>query len=181
MKKILWLIRAINGLNDCIGKATSMLIFLMIFALLWEVLMRYVFHRPTVWAHEFSTMVYAVFFLLGGAYALRWNSHVNVEIIYEKFSPKTKAAVDLLTWSLFYFFYIVMLWKGATYAWTATMRLEKSSTIWGPPIWPIKLFIPISALLFLLQGLSKTLSDVVMLLTGRDVIQADENDAGPSQ
>jgi TRAP-type mannitol/chloroaromatic compound transport system permease small subunit len=160
----------VNRLNDFIGKIVSLLIFLMIFVLLWEVISRYVLNRPTIWAHELSTMAYAAFFLLGGAYALRQGAHVNVEIIYQKFPTRLRAAVDLLNWTFFYLFIGLLFWNGFGYAWTATMRMEHASTVWGPPIWPVKWCIPMGAFLLLLQGVTKTLGDFTALVTGRSSV-----------
>ena len=175
MKSVLFYIKFINKLNDWIGQIVSFLIYPIMGSLLWEVIMRYAFNEPTQWAHEFSSMLYAIFFLIGGVYALRWNAHVSVEIFYQKFPKRMQAAIDLCTWSMFYLFFIIILWKGSYYAWGSVARFEISSTVWGPPIWPIKIFIPLAALLFILQGLCKTMSDVVVLFTGRDLMIDEGN------
>lgn len=157
----------VERLADWLGRAVSVLIFAMIFVLLYGVVMRYVVGRPTVWAGELSGMIYAVYFLIGGVYALRWRAHINVEILYSRLGLRARAALDLLTWILFYLFLGVLFWLGIDFAWTSIQRMEVSNTVWAPYIWPIKLFLPISAFLMLLLGLAKTLSDVVILITGR--------------
>jgi TRAP-type mannitol/chloroaromatic compound transport system permease small subunit len=164
----------INFINNWVGKIVSFLVFPMIGVLCWEVFLRYVFNRPTIWAHEISALLYAVFFLLGGAYTLRWKAHINVDILYNRFSKRNRAIIDLFTWSLFYLFCIVMLIDGSTSAWTSMIRMERASTVWEPYIWPVKLCIPLSALLILLQGISKTLSDFFIALTGRDPVSDED-------
>lgn len=78
IKKI---ISFIDQFNDCIGRIFSIIVFPMILILVYEVTVRYVFNRPTIWAHELSAILYAIFFLIGGVYALRWDSHVRVDVL----------------------------------------------------------------------------------------------------
>jgi len=158
----------INKLNDWIGKVVCILILPMIAILLYEVIMRYAFNRPTVWAHEISGMLYAVYFLLGGAYALRWGGHIQIEFLYVRLSPRKRAIIDCCTWLFFYLFCGVILWKGVPFAWESILDLERSSSPLAPPVWPVKIFIPISALLFILQGLVKTVEMVTTAITGHD-------------
>jgi TRAP-type mannitol/chloroaromatic compound transport system permease small subunit len=162
------IIAIVNGLNDWVGRVISVVIFPMIFILLWEVILRYSFNRPTIWAHELSGMLYAVSFLLGGAYALRWKAHVNVDIVYNRFSRRTKAIIDLVSWLFFYLFCGALLLESIESALRAVLRLELSDTVWAPPIWPIKLCVPLAACLILLQGIIKTMGDFIIAFTGRE-------------
>ena len=52
-----------------------------------------------------------------------------------------------------------LLWVGTTMGWTSFQQSEGTGTPWNPPIWPVKLAIPLAALLLLLQGLSNLLRD----------------------
>ena len=169
MRAIQGFISTVNSINDGIGKAVSFLAYPMIGVLVWEVFMRYVFNQPTIWAHELSALFYAVFFLLGGAYTLRWNAHINVDVLYVRLSPRKRAILDLVTWMLFYFFCGVLLWQGCQASWKSFLRMERASTVWEPYIWPVKLCIPLAAFLMLLQGVTKTISDLYLAFTGREL------------
>jgi len=158
----------INNLNDWIGKIVCVLILPMIAILLYEVIMRYVFDHPTFWAHESSGMLYTIYFLLGGAYTLRWGGHIQIEFLYVRFSPRKRAIIDCFTWTFFYLFCGVILWKGIPFVLDSILAMERSSTPFAPPIWPIKLFIPISAMLFLLQGFVKSMETVITAITGQE-------------
>lgn len=164
----------VNKLSDGLGKIFSILVFPMIFILIWEVFSRYVLNRPTLWAHELSALLYAIYFLVGGSYTSRWNAHISVDILYNHFSKKTRAIIDLFTWVFFYLFVGVLLWGGIEYAWISIKRMEHSSSTWGPAIWPVKIFIPLGAFLILLQGLTKTLNDIFIVFKGHDL--SCEND-----
>jgi len=140
------------------------------FVVLFEVILRYVFNRPTIWGMELAGMLYALYFLIGGSYTLRWDKHVSVEIFYRRMSSRKRAIVDLFTWILFYIFCWVLVWDGAKYAWDAVLHLERSNTTWAPPIWPVKLLIPTAAFLMLVQGLTKFLRDFFIAIMGQDII-----------
>ena len=103
----------VNKLNDWVGRLVCVLILPMIAILLYEVVMRYVFDRPTVWAHETSGMLYTVYFLLGGAYTLRWGGHIQIEFLYVRLSPRKRAILDCCTWLFFYLFAASFYGKGS--------------------------------------------------------------------
>lgn len=170
MRQVEFYIKFVDNLNDCVGKIFSFLVYLMMFTLLYEVIMRYAFNKPTIWAHETSEFFYAAHFLVGGAFALRWGAHINIEVLYRRWSLRTRAIVDLITWTLFYIFCGVLLWQGIGIAWDSVIVLEYSDSAWGPPIWPVKLAIPLAAALVLLQGLTKTIKDAYTAITGRELI-----------
>ena len=148
---------------DNIGRIVSLLIFVLIAILLYGVIMRYIFNLPSVWVSELSGMIYACYFLISGSYALMYNEHVRVNIFRSRFSPRTQAAVDLLTWILFYLFIGVIFWLGIKYAYASVIRMERASTVWAPYIWPVKLLLRLSALLMLVAGLLKTIADLRLI------------------
>lgn len=162
-------LRIVDTLSDRTGAIFSFLVLFIALIIGWEVLVRYVFDNPTKWAHETSLFLFGGYFVFGGAYALRWGAHVNVDFIYKNLSPRGKAILDLFTWLLFYAFLGVLAWKSAPLAWASVARLEHSPSPWRPPIWPVKLSIPIAAILILLQGTTKTIKDVYTAITGRNI------------
>jgi len=164
----------VSDLNDKVGRIASFLVIGMIGFLVFEVFMRYLFDSPTVWAHELSAMLYGAYFLLGGGYTLKWNEHIRVDIIYDSLPIRAKAILDLVTWLFFYAFCAVLVIEGAQYAWISVRGMERSNSMWEPFIWPSKICIPLGGLLMLLQGFTKTLNDVAIALTGRDLLSQED-------
>jgi len=160
----------VDNFSDKVGSVVCVMIFPMMLILVFKVVMRYGFNAPTICAHETSQQLYSAHFILGGVYALRWGSHVNVEILYGYLPPRKQAFLDLFTWLLFYLFCGFMLWEGWGAAWLSIGRGEISSSFWGPPLWPLKLTIPIAAILVLLQGLAKTTNDIYTAVTGEKLV-----------
>jgi TRAP-type mannitol/chloroaromatic compound transport system permease small subunit len=161
---MLKLARAITRLNRWIGRATAWII-LPIFALLiLDVAMRYVVGRPAIWTSEFAQLIFGVYGVIGGGYLLAERAHVNVDILYGKLPRRRKALLDLATSILFFMFMAVLMYQGIDLAWESAAKLETSQSIWDPPVWPVKLMIPVAGLLLLLQGIVRLISDIRVLM-----------------
>src|SRR5690606_42064602 len=79
---------------------------------------------------------------------------------------RARAFCDVLTSGAFFIFAGTVLYFGASMAWDSLSRLEHSQSAWNPPLYPVKLTIPLGALLLLLQGLAKFLNDLTVLVRG---------------
>ena len=167
MHKIERFLSFIDSINEWGGRIFCFLIIPIIGIVMLEVMLRYVFNAPTIWAHETSTMIFGAHFALGGAYTLLHRGHVNVDILYGRFPPRGQAIIDLITSTLFFLFCGLMLWKGAEFAWASILGRETSYTVWGPPLYPLKAVIPIAAFLLLLQGLAKFIRDFLTAIRKR--------------
>jgi len=161
------LLKIIDSISEWAGKCTSFLILPGIAVLAWEVISRYVLNQPTMWAHGTSQRLFAIYYVLGGAYVLRYKDHVNVDLIYSRFPLRTKAILDLITSLAFFAFCGVLLWQGLGFALTSLSQLEPDDTPWRAPVYPVKLMIPVGALLILLQGLANFSRNLVTAITGR--------------
>ena len=170
-------IRFVDAMVNRIGKIASFLIYPTMLVLVYEVVMRYYFTRPTIWAHETSCMLYGAHFIIGGAYALQKGAFVNVEVFYIRFPKRARAVIDLCTWTMFYVFVGVLIWKSVPWAWESFKLNEFSDSTWGPYVWPIKMTIPFAAILMLLQGMTKTIKDAYLAVTGRELVVAADAEA----
>lgn len=167
------ILKSIDSINDWVGKILSFSAVLMFALVFTEVIRRYFFNSPTVWGNELTQMIFGVSVVLSGGHILRWGGHVNVDILYSRFSARGKAAVDIITFVLFLMFCGMMLIYGGSLAWESLSRLEHSESAWNPPLYPVKLMIPAGAGLLLLQGIAKLIRDIVTLVTG-EVVAAPE-------
>lgn len=170
--------RAITGLNTLVGRATAMLVLVMFVLLFAEVLFRYLWRTPTVWTGELSQMLFGAYALLGGGYLLARGAHVNVDLVYASLPPRLRAGLDVATSVLFFLFVGVLAWQGLSLAMDSVARWERSHSAWNPPIWPLKLVIPIAALLILLQGLVKLASDILVALGHEPLPGPDDESEG---
>ena len=160
---MLKLAKAITRLNVGVAFVAAWLIAPIFVLLMADVIMRYVVGSAAIWTAEFAQLIFGVYAVIAGGYLLVERAHVNVDIIYGKFSSRRKAIADLATSFLFFLFLGVLIWQGTDMAWESAAKLETSSSIWNPHIWPVKLAIPIGAALIVLQGLSKLIKDIQIL------------------
>lgn len=162
-------IEVIDRIGDVCGKVVAWSIIPLVGGLTWEVIARYGFNAPTEWAYDITYMLYGTHFMLGAAYTLLRGGHIRTDMLYEKFSPRTKGIVDAVGYLIFFFpAVIALLVAGADAAIHSWSILEKSEiSPWRPPIYPFKTVVPVAALLLLLQGVSELLKSVYAALTGR--------------
>jgi len=163
------LLCVIDSISEWSGKTVSWLIFPVCAVVLSETILRYAFNRPTIWAHDTGQMLFGAFLILGIAWVHQRGEHVNMDIIYKLFPVRMQAIVSLLTSILFFLVCVTMLWKGGEFAWNSLLVLERSHTPWHPPLYPLKLTIPLAGLLLLLQGVAKFIRDFNKAITGREV------------
>jgi TRAP-type mannitol/chloroaromatic compound transport system permease small subunit len=157
------LIQFIDAVNDRMGSALSLGILIIFGLLILEVVLRYFFNAPTVWTNELTQMVFGVYVVLSGGHLLWRGGHVNVDILYSRLAPRTRALLDVATSILFFLFCAMLLYFGGALALESLSRWEHSQSAWNPPLWPVKLTIPLGAILLLLQGLAKLVKDIRVL------------------
>ncbi|MGD9016245.1 MAG: TRAP transporter small permease subunit [Desulfobacterales bacterium] len=170
------MIRFIDTISIWTGKAVGWMIFPMIFSLVFEVVARYFFNAPTIWANDVATILYGAFFMLGSAYALQRQQHIRTDWLYEKWSIRTRGVVDSVCYIFLYFpGLLIFLWVGYNYAFRSTMLQERIvSSPWMPPIYPLKICIPIATLLLLIQGVSELIKSFYAATTGLDLHEETE-------
>ena len=169
--KIIRAARFVDKVNQKWGEWWSQLIVLTMVITVYEVFMRYVFRSPTMWAHETATMIYATFIIIACGYTLRHGAnpaHIRMDVFYNRFSPRKKAIVDLIAFTFFLLFVGVILWYGIGFAMRSVKLMENSSSTWGPPIWPIKVAVPIGIFGLFIQGIFRFIRNLNTAFTGKE-------------
>lgn len=157
-----------DGLNRRVGQAASWLIVAVMFVMMYEVIARYAFNAPTSWAQEMSLFLYSAHFLLGMGYTEACRGHVNVDLFYSKFGPRTRALIDIICYLLLFGSFMTILFlKSIDMASASWRQLEHTNSSWQPPLYFIKTVLPIGIFLLLLQGFCKVIRDI-LFLTGGD-------------
>jgi len=163
------LIKVIDSISDWTGKISSFFIIIITGVILFEIVARYIFNKPTTWAFEISLTLYGIYVALLGAYVLVTGSHVNVDILYARFSPRTKAGVNLFSWLIFFLWCGALVWTGWIRGWESLMIRESESTAFGCPIYPVKLSLAVGGSLLFLQGLAGYIRNIYTFITGRKI------------
>jgi len=164
MAKLMAFCRWIDRANEFTGKTVAWLVIPLAFIVVLEAIMRYVFDSPTLWAWDTNMYLGGLMCIFAGGYGLLHSSHVWVDVFVENLSPRRKALVELLTAPLFLFAIGVLIWQGTLQARHAVHIREHWTSLWEPAIYPLRVAIPIGASLFFLQGVSKFIKDLNVLL-----------------
>ncbi len=85
-----------DSVIDFVGKITSILLLLMIFNVFYDVIMRYFFRNSSVGMQELEWHLFSIIILYGVSVALKDEGHVRVDFLYEKFSKRKKAMINIL-------------------------------------------------------------------------------------
>jgi TRAP-type mannitol/chloroaromatic compound transport system permease small subunit len=104
---------AIGRANERLGRALMLLVWFTALVCATVVILRYAFHLSFAWMQELYVWAHAIVFMLGVAYAMLHNAHVRVDIFYTRWSPRTRAWVELTAALLF-----TLPWMAVT-AWLA--------------------------------------------------------------
>jgi TRAP-type mannitol/chloroaromatic compound transport system permease small subunit len=162
-------IRFADSLSAMFGKAFGWLIILMTFGMSYEVMVRYLFNRPTPWALDVSFIMYGTMFMMGGAYTLSRGGHVRGDFIYRLWSDRTQAKVDLTLYVLFFFPGILALifagWKYASRSWGYAEVSVNSPA--GIPIYQFKTVIVAAGILLLVQGIAQVFRCIICIREGQ--------------
>ncbi len=161
------LFKIIDGISEWSGKIFAWLLWPGVAVLVYEVVARYVFNAPTIWAHGMTQRIFAVYYFICGAYISLNRDHITMDIVYNRFSFRTKAFLDIIGFLFFFAFCSVLLWYGSRYAWTSLIHLEPCNTPFRAPLYPVKLAIPIGALLIILQELTILWRNLYIVIKGK--------------
>ncbi len=165
MKKFLTVVDSISEWSGMIARWAVMALVLV---LSFEVVMRYVFDNPTIWAHEMSMMLGVFLVCIGWSYVHLHHGHVRVDVLYSRMSPKGKAITDIVCTLVFFLpLLIVLMYAAAEMAWEAYIFDEVlMASFWYPPALPVRLVVVIGMFTFLLQGVAEFVRDVHLVVKG---------------
>ncbi len=171
MNALLNISKLIDRFSTRVGIIFSYLLIPLTLFVVYEVITR-TLGSPTVWTFETSNMMYGAHFMLVAAYGLLMKSHVCIDLVSSKYSRKTNAIFSLICYIILYLpFIAVWLYYGIGSAYDSWSQLENSWSAWGPPLYPIKTVIPLTAFMLLLQGISEMIKDINVLAEDKGVSQ----------
>ena len=183
MKLMRAYIAVVDRMNYGVGRVIMFGIFAMMAVLLWSTISKFG-DQPSLWTLEVAQFAMIAYFFLGGPYAIQMGSHVRMDLFYDQWSARRKAATDAVTVLCLLAYLAVLLWGGlSSTAYSlgyfgsepvgffidlasgekSVGTLERSRTIWRPYLWPIKTIMCLGIVLMLLQALSELFKDILHL------------------
>src|SRR5690606_37732738 len=150
----------IDKITKWANDIASLALLLMTLFVTYEVVARYFFNSPTIWAWDLNVQLMVMVLMLGFAEVLRQDLHVRVDVVLTVLPARVKTWLDILFAPIFLFIVIMLTWSSWKYFSASFSRLEHASTVLSPPLYPVKFFLPLGAALLVLQGALKLYRDI---------------------
>jgi|TARA_R110002072_G_scaffold237600_3_gene394975 TRAP-type mannitol/chloroaromatic compound transport system permease small subunit len=162
------LIRLIDGINEVVGRVVAWVAIIFAGMIIYDVVLRYGFGAPTLWAFDLTKQLYGFYFVLLGGYALRHQAHVRVDLVTDALRPGLRRIIEILGYPIFFF---PFTWVFMSYSYDFAMRSwQQGETTYGAvqlPVYPVKMAMAMAAALLFLQGISEFLK---LILNKRNTI-----------
>ena len=126
--------RAVDRIAVFIGRVTMMLVVCLTAVMLYEVILRYAFERPTLWANELSLWLAGFVFLCSGLYAMQQRSHIRIVLLYDAVPRWLQRVFDILSTACIVLFAFFLVYGGYGEAFDKFHRWETFGTAFDPPI-----------------------------------------------
>jgi TRAP-type mannitol/chloroaromatic compound transport system permease small subunit len=169
-------VRAIDRINELVGRSVAWLTLFMVLIALAVVILRYVYAIGWVWMQESFVWLHGVVFMVGAGYTLLHNAHVRVDIFYRPAGYRYKALIDLIgSLALLMPMVVAVFWMSFSYVLDSWLRLEQSREAGGlPGLFLIKSVILLFCVLLGLQGLGLAGRSLLALRGHRDFRPVEE-------
>lgn len=130
----------------------------------YEVVSRYLFDAPTIWAHQASYLMFGMQYLLAGGFALLHGDHVRVDVVYIKLPERAQVGVDIFTSTFFFIFAIAIAGTCWRFFTDSLDMSEVTDETWRVQYYPVKAMMVLGAVLLTLAGVSKLIKDVQLFV-----------------
>ena len=126
----------------------------------YEVIARYVFDAPTIWAHQSSYLLFGMQYLLAGGFALLHGDHVKVDVVYIKLPKLGQIGMDIFTSIFFFIFSLALAGTCWRFFLDSFDMAEVTEETWQVQMYPVKGMMVLGAVLLTLAGISKLIKDI---------------------
>lgn len=158
MKKVL---KVVDTISDYSGRVFAWLALALVLVLVFEVVARWGFNSPTIWAHLTSQMMGGTLVVMGLAYAHVHRKHLRIDIIYRTLSPRVKVILDVCFFLLFMvpvlYVFVLNSAEWAVQSWV--MGEVRDESWWYPPAAPFRTVYLLGWCMFTLQCLARFFRD----------------------
>jgi TRAP-type mannitol/chloroaromatic compound transport system permease small subunit len=159
----------LDRIAEFTGRSIAWLTLGMVLITFAVVVLRYGLQLGSIALQESVTYLHAIVFMLGAAYTLKHDSHVRVDIFYQKATPLTRAWTNLLGTLLLLFPTCGFIFASSLDYVASSWSIQESSRETGglDGVFLLKTVIPVMAVLLLLQGSSLVLRSA-LVIAGRE-------------
>ncbi|MCI2424576.1 TRAP transporter small permease subunit [Candidatus Acetothermia bacterium] len=166
-----FIVKLFDAINRIVTKGLAWAIYPLIVIVVIEVVARYLFAVPVIWARDVSLWLYMLPFMLSAAHYYHRKKHIAAEdLLYAtRMSPRIQALIDVVHY-LFLLSVAILVLEPAIRQMQLSIRFREASTItiWRPLLWPVRAIIPITLVMLILQGVSGLGHAFVTIFSSRD-------------
>jgi len=162
------ILQIVSSTNEKIASGARWLMVVLMFVVVYDVMMRYLFNSPTIWAFELSMILGSTGYMLSWGECERVNMHLRVDVFYVNCSARWKAIINILgtviAWYPVYIVYMIVGMEWTIRAWRIQEVMVES--YWYPPAGPTRTLIIIGLTMVCLQLTVSFIKNIHILRTG---------------
>lgn len=145
--------RIVEWLSEVSGYVSGALILASVLVICYGVVLRYFLGASTIWQTELSIyfLMFAAF--VGGAYGLKHDDHVSIDLVVKRLPGRARLIVNLVAALMGLSLIVVIGVIGLVLWWETTVAGRRSGTAWNPPLTYPYFIIPLGMGLIALQYL----------------------------
>jgi TRAP-type mannitol/chloroaromatic compound transport system permease small subunit len=164
-------IKVCEFISEWSGLVSMWFSLFLVLLLTFEVFMRYIMERPSIFTYEISMMIGVTIAAMGLGFTHKYNGHVRVDVFWRLLSPKGRAIADLIGALVFFFPLIIILtWVSAQWTqWAFSVKEILTQSYLYPPAWPIRFVMALGYFLFLPQGIAKFIRDLYLVIRNQKI------------
>ena len=164
MTALLQLSRAIDRLNEFVGRCVSWLVLAAVLVSAINAVVRKAFNFSSNGFLEIQWYLFAAVFLLAAGYTMLRQEHVKIDVVLSRFAKRTQIKIEMFGIVVFLMPFvitvIVLVWPLVTKAFISG---EMSSNAGGLIRWPVFALVPLGFGLLGLQGVSEFIKRIAFL------------------
>jgi TRAP-type mannitol/chloroaromatic compound transport system permease small subunit len=164
MNALLSFSRAVDAINERLGKAAAWLVLAAVLVSAGNATVRKVINWSSNGLLEAQWYLFGVVFMVGAAWTMRTNEHVRVDVVSSRLSKMTRDRIELFGLLVFFFpFALVHLYYSFPFFMVSFRTQEWSTNAGGLIIWPAKFMVLFGFFLLTLQGVSELIKRVAVM------------------
>ncbi|MGZ5035835.1 MAG: TRAP transporter small permease subunit [Usitatibacter sp.] len=145
----------LEAVVDRVGRAFAWLVLAVVFLLFVQNPLREYIGRGQFFANDMGQLCHATVFMIGIAYAWRWDRQVRVDLVYRNMGPRARALVNLLgTVFLLLPWIVLVTWNAVPDAIDSVRNVEGFPETGSPGFFVMKSLILAFAAMVILQALA---------------------------
>ena len=156
--------RLAEKLSEGLGLVAGWLYFAAGMMILWEVVARYVFVAPTIWAEEMSRLVFIWASFLPLATLFRRRAHIEIHVLVDRLGPAGKKWAEVFSAAFTGLFAATAAWYGWDIAYDSFVVGRTTGTMLDIPNWWLEASVPLCFALLAVQCVSR----MAMLILGKE-------------